>query len=119
MAQPIHDDPTRHLPMRPLEFQVLLVLMEGELHGYGIAKEMERRDPRLGRVFPTNLYRRLRDMAEKGMIAEQAGADEEQRRLFRITPFGKRVAGAEAERLEALVRSARSYRLLASGPGEA
>ncbi|HSW27928.1 MAG TPA: PadR family transcriptional regulator [Longimicrobiales bacterium] len=118
MATAPERDPGRHIPMHPLEFQVLLILMDAELHGYGIAKEIERRDVRAGRVLPTNLYRRLRDMGEKGMIAEAPGPGDGQRRVFRITPFGKRVARAEAERMEAMVRSARRHRLLASGAEE-
>jgi DNA-binding PadR family transcriptional regulator len=112
------DDPLRHIPMHPLELQVLLVLMEGDLHGYGIAKEIERRDTGLGKIFPTNLYRRLRDMAQKGMISEAVEPEGDQRRLFRITPFGHLVARAEAERLEALVISARRHRLLPTRSGE-
>jgi len=104
--------------MHPLEFQVLLILMDGELHGYGIAKEIERRGARVGRILPTNLYRRLRDMGEKGMIAEAPDPGGEQRRLFSITSFGRRVARAEAERMQAMVRSARRHRLLASGAEE-
>jgi DNA-binding PadR family transcriptional regulator len=104
--------------MHPLEFQVLMVLMDGELHGYGIAKEIESREAGLGRVLPTNLYRRLRDMAAKGMIIEQPPAGEQQRRRFQIMPFGIAVAKAEAERLEALVLSARERRLLPGQVGE-
>ncbi|MGD8361038.1 MAG: PadR family transcriptional regulator [Gemmatimonadota bacterium] len=112
------DDPLGHIPMHPLELQVLLVLMEGDLHGYGIAKEIEGRDTGLGKIFPTNLYRRLRDMAEKGMISEAEEREGDQRRLFSITPFGRLVARAEAERLEALVISARRHRLLPTRSGE-
>lgn len=104
--------------MHPLEFQVLLILMDGELHGYGIAKEIERRDARGGRVLPTNLYRRLRDMGAAGMIAEAPDPAGEQRRLFSITSFGRLVARAEAERMDAMVRAARRHRLLASGAEE-
>jgi len=118
MALEPNPDPSRHIPMHPLEFQVLLVLMDGDLHGYGIAKEIEEKDTGLGRIFPTNLYRRLRDMAGKGLLTEAGNPAGAQKRLFRITRFGREVAGAEAERMEALVRSARGHRLLPSSPGE-
>jgi len=118
MAEATHPDPDRHIPMHPLEFQVLLVLMEGKLHGYGIAKEIEERDTGLGRIFPTNLYRRLRDMVRRGLLSEAAGPTGSQKRLFDITGYGRAVARAEAERLEALVRSARGHRLLPSSHGE-
>jgi len=118
MVQESNPDPTRHIPMHPLEFQVLLVLMEGELHGYGIAKEIEERETGLGRIFPTNLYRRLRDLVKKGLLAEVEAPTGTQKRLFRITRFGREVARVEAVRMEALVRSARGHSLLPSSPGE-
>lgn len=111
-------DPTQHIPVHPLEFQVLLVLMEKALHGYGIAKEIEGRKTGLGKVLPTNLYRRLRDLAAKGLISEREEEDGSNRKLFSITPFGREVARAEAQRLEALVRAAQRHSLLPSGPGE-
>jgi DNA-binding PadR family transcriptional regulator len=98
-----------------LEFRILLVLMDGDLHGYGIAKEVERRDSSLGKIFPTNLYRRLRDMAQRGMIDHLPTApDGDQKRRFRITTFGRQVAREEAKRLEDLVLDARRYDLLSS-----
>jgi len=108
-------EPSTLLPLHPLEFRVLLVLMDGDLHGYGIAKEIERRDRSLGKIFPTNLYRRLRDMADHGMIDHlPASRTGEQKRQFRLTRFGRSVAQAEARRLEGLVLDAREHDLLSS-----
>ena len=111
-------DPEKLIPMHPLEFQTLLVLLDGELHGYGIAKEIEARQGGFSKVLPTNLYRRLRDLAEKGLILEAEEEGGSHRKLFRITPWGREVARAEARRLEALVRLARGRHLLPSEPGE-
>jgi len=119
MTNKKRDGPSSHVPMHPLEFHVLLVLMEGDLHGYGIAKEIEERETGIGKIFPTNLYRRLRDMAQSGMISEAADSTGGQRRFFQMTPYGKEVAQAEAERLEALVMSARQQSLLPTRRGEA
>jgi hypothetical protein len=49
--------------------------------------------------------------------AEETGANAERRRYFTLTPFGRRVARAEAERLEALVAESRRKQLLASRAG--
>ena len=110
-------DPRACLPLHPLEFRVLLVLMDGGLHGYGIAKEVERSDSSLGKIFPTNLYRRLRDMAGRGLIDEAASVIKAEgahpRRLFEITELGHKVAEEEARRLETLVHDARQKALLA------
>ena len=43
--------------------------------------------------------------------------DDSRRRYYRITDFGRQVAGAEAARLESLVRSAREKKLLRGLPG--
>jgi DNA-binding PadR family transcriptional regulator len=110
-------DPANHLPLHPLEFRVLLVLLNGELHGYGIAKEIERRDKSLGRIFPTNLYRRLRDMSERGLIDHlPASADGDGKRQFRITEFGRVVAQEEARRLQGLVLDASAHNLISPFP---
>jgi DNA-binding PadR family transcriptional regulator len=106
-------------PLTPLEFRVLLVLMDGNLHGYAIAKEVERRDSSLGKIFPTNLYRRLRDMAERGLIDHlPASTDGDPKRLFRITKLGRGAARQEAMRLESLVLDARQHRLLPTRPSD-
>ena len=110
-------DPRACLPLHPLEFRVLLVLMDGGLHGYGIAKEVERRDSSLGKIYPTNLYRRLHHMAGRGLIDEAASLTEGEgsppRRLFEITELGHMVVEEEAHRLETLVHDARQKAMLA------
>ena len=35
--------PEELLPLNPVDFQVLLVLLDGDSHGYGIVKEMKQR----------------------------------------------------------------------------
>jgi DNA-binding PadR family transcriptional regulator len=112
-------DPTSHIPLHPLDFQVLLVLLEGERHGYGIAKAIEEKDTRLGRIYPTNLYRRLRDMARAGVIRERKTSAQHGKHVstFQITAFGRRVAVEEAHRLESMVVDARRFQLLPQRPG--
>lgn len=107
-------DPTTHIPLHPLAFQVLLVLLDDDLHGYGIAKAIEEKETRLGRIYPTNLYRRLRDMVRDGLIEEvEASSDDGARRsTFHITKLGHQVAVEEARRLEDMVVDARRYKLL-------
>ena len=115
MANSEGADPGSHLPLQTLEFRVLLVLMDGDLHGYGLAKEIERRDSALGKIFPTNLYRRLRDMAERGLINHlPASGNGDAKRQFRLTKLGRLVAREEARRLESLVQDARQQNLLSS-----
>lgn len=93
------------LPLHPLEARILLVLAEGEAHSYAIVKEIEARDAGWAKIFPANLYRRVRDLLGKGLIEEaETPADDGGRgkRPFRITPLGIAVARAEAERVQEL-----------------
>jgi DNA-binding PadR family transcriptional regulator len=108
----------RHLPLRRVEFHILLSLATGERHGYGIIRDIEARGdstpPDLG-----TMYRALARMAEAELIeaagrrvtAEDEGG-EERRNYYRITSTGMRVARAEAKRLEAMMKAARVGGLL-------
>jgi DNA-binding PadR family transcriptional regulator len=107
------------LPLKPVTFHVLLVLMDGERHGYGIVKEVEARTGDRFRIEPGNLYRTLRTMLSQGLIEESErrpdpSVDDQRRRYFRITGFGTDVARAEAACPEELVGLSRSHRLLTS-----
>lgn len=110
------DDPAAFLPLHPLEFRILLVLLDGASHGYRIVKEIEAREGG-SRIWPANLYRRIRDLLAKGLIEETEpprGADADPRRTYvRVSALGRRVARVEARRLEELVADARARRLLA------
>jgi len=105
-------DTDRHLPLHPEAFRILLVLRDGEKHGYAIVKELERDPGRPGRVLPANLYRRIRTLAEQRLIEVSEGlgegdGEDERRRYFRVTRLGEAVARAEARRLEGLLAGAR------------
>lgn len=108
--------PADCLPLRPVEFHILLSLATGERHGYGIIQDAEGRGegpvPDVG-----TLYRALARMVESGWIeaadrrpAPDAG--DERRNYYRITAAGLEVARAEARRLAALTRAARQGGLL-------
>ena len=117
MAARLPRDPHALLPLKPIMFQILLVLGEGERHGYAIVKALEDEEGPGLDVDPGNLYRSLRTMLRLGLIAEtdrrpDPELDDERRRYFAVTPFGRDVAQAEARRLEGLVRLARKQRLL-------
>ncbi len=113
-------DPDVLLPLRPVVFQVLLSVADGERHGYAIAQDIAERSSARMQLEPGNLYRTLRFMLEEGLIEESdrrpaPEVDDERRRYYRITRFGLRVAEAEAARLAELVREARARDLL-KGP---
>lgn len=110
-------NPETLLPLKPLVFDVLLILNEEERHGYGIAKDLQRSAPGGRRILPGNLYRTLSGMIAQRLIEKTARRDsgpetDERRRYFRITAFGRQVARAEAMRLEGRVAAAKAQRLL-------
>jgi DNA-binding PadR family transcriptional regulator len=103
----------RFLPLRPVEFEVLLSLAGGERHGYGILQDAEARGAKAPDV--GTLYRALRRMQDEGLIGsagQPADAGDERRRYYHLTPLGRRVASAEARRLAALAEAARLGGLL-------
>lgn len=110
------------LPLTPAVFHILLALAEGERHGYAIMREVQTAGKmRLG---PGTLYGSIRRMLSDGMIEESEARpdpalDDERRRYYRLAPFGRRVAEAEAERLQALTRTAQARGLLPAGTGGA
>lgn len=107
-----------HLPLRRVEFHILLSLAAGERHGYGIIQDIAARGetavPDVG-----TMYRALARMAEAGLIQASArrpsDAGDERRNYYRITDAGLRVARAEVQRLGALMRAARLGGLLPKG----
>lgn len=109
--------PARLLPLPPADFQVLLLLGAGPLHPYGISKAVDE-NPELGvELGIGSLYRMLNRMMSSGLVEEADDVDVDQgpagrRRVFRITPFGRRVARAEARRLEAVIEAARAQNFL-------
>ena len=115
-------NPSDFIPLRPVEFEILLVLSGGESHGYGIVKEAESRSPERGPMETGTLYRALRRLTEAGLVQPSdqrpvPDLDDERRRYFAITPFGKAVATAEARRLSAQVEAARARELLSGAGG--
>lgn len=103
--------PEEHLPLTPTEFQVLLALAEGERHGYALMQEVRTQTNGQIRLGPGTLYTLLDRLLNQNIIEESPRRPEQnedqRRRYYRLTRFGKKVLEAEAQRLEALIRAAR------------
>jgi len=105
------------LPLTPAVFHILLALAGGERHGYAIMREVAEQTNGQMRLGPGTLYGSIRRMLGEGVIEETEARpdptlDDERRRYYRLTPFGRRVAEAEAARLQALTRTAQERGLL-------
>lgn len=97
-----------YLPLHPLEFQILLKLVDGVAHAYHIVRRVEENQPSWNRLLPANLYRRIWRLAGLDLIQEVPGEEQEERprKYFAITALGKRVVDAETERLRGLILEA-------------
>ena len=113
--------PEAHLPLPPATFHILLSLADGERHGYAIMREVAERTGGATRLGAGTLYGALKRLLDGGLVAEggeraDPAMGDERRRYYRLTPFGRLVARAEARRLDDLVRAARQKRLLGLEP---
>jgi hypothetical protein len=91
--------PEEYLPLTPAMLDIVVALADDELHGYAIMREVRRRTDGRKRLAPGTLYRSLRQMQERGLVAESDERPE---------------AGLDDERLEGLVHAARSKGLVPS-----
>ncbi len=100
--------PEQHLPLRAVEFQILVSLTQGERHGYAILQEIENRGESSAVPGLATLYRAIVRLDSDALIARlETGAaeiDDERRRVYRLTPLGKAVVEAEALRLAPMVK---------------
>lgn len=110
--------PESLLPLTPAVLHILLVLADGERHGYAIAQEVEAISEGQVRMGPGTLYGSILRMTESQLLEEVTSTrrDEgvERRRYYRLTTFGKRVLTLELERLTAVMNVARRKQLLSA-----
>ncbi|MBV9268529.1 MAG: helix-turn-helix transcriptional regulator [Acidobacteriaceae bacterium] len=95
------------IPLSTAVFHILLSLGEGERHGYALKREIAKRTNGKLKLGPGVLYGSINRMLELGLIEESderpdPHLDDERRRYYRITSFGRQVARAEAARLREL-----------------
>lgn len=110
-------DPSAFLPLTPLSFHILLALAHQHRHGYAIIKDVERRSGGIVRPGTGTLYAAIQRLLDDGLIEESDDRpdpekDDARRRYYVLTRLGRRVARAEARRMDHLVALARQERLL-------
>ena len=110
-------DPTALLPLPPAQFHVLVALTHGDRHGYAIMQDVEDSSHGVVKMGPATLYGTLKRLVGLGLAEETdrrpSDDDDQRRRYYHLTALGRRVCIAEADRLESLVRVARTN----LGPG--
>ena len=113
-------NPEELLPLTPAVFNILLALSDGEKHGYGIMLEVEENTKGEMLMGPGTLYGSIKRMLKSALIEESderpdPDMDDQRRRYYRITGYGRRVLQLEAQRLASQVMVARSKNLLPEG----
>jgi DNA-binding PadR family transcriptional regulator len=103
-------------PLSVQVFQILLSLVDDDLHGYAIIQDVARRTDGEIRLTASTLYAAVKRLLDNGWIEElrqrpRAG-DDARRRYYRLTPRGRHAAQTEALRIERLAGMARSKALI-------
>jgi DNA-binding PadR family transcriptional regulator len=108
---------TNNGPLSSATLHILLALAGGNLHGYGIIKEIRRSSDGHYRLGPGTLYDNLKKLIEAGLVADapqvspakrkSAATKEDDRRFYTLTKEGKDVLAKEVDRLQSVVSQAR------------
>jgi len=109
------DDLLENLPLPTAQFFVLFALAEGEKHGYRIMQDIRGLSSGTFSAGPATLYTTIKKLSDQGLIRETSGSTEDRRRTYVLTPFGKRLLGAEFQRQQQLLDLARRKKLLRIG----
>lgn len=105
------------LPLPQAAFHILVALADHDRHGYAIMQDVASRTDGQLKLSPGTLYGSIKRLLEAGLILEvderrSLPTDDQRRRYYRITAFGRDIAQAEADRLAELLRQARTAGLV-------
>ena len=108
--------PNQGAGITPVEFHILLALVDSDRHGYAIMQQVAADSGDAIQLGPGTLYGALARLLDYGLIREVASGvdpalDDSRRRYYRLTPGGKNAAATEAGRLAAVVKVARARQL--------
>jgi len=95
------------------EFHVLLALLDGPRHGYGLMQDVDALSNGAVQLGPGTLYTAIKRLRASRLISE-TGADADRRRCYKLTRKGRTVVEEETRRMHDLVRAARKRGLLPS-----
>lgn len=112
-------NPEELLPLTPAVFHILLALADQERHGYAIMSEVTATTEGQIKLGPGTLYGTIKRLLEARLIEESderpdAEMDDERRRYYRLTDFGRQVLQAEVQRFSRMIKAARRSGVFAS-----
>lgn len=104
-------------PLPAAAFQILMSLVDADLHGYEIMRRVEEQTEGRTRVGPGTLYSSIQALLDAGFIVEVASPDDEdlsgeRRRYYRLAAPGRKAAREEANRMADVLRVARVKKIL-------
>lgn len=110
-------DPLPPVPeLTPIGFEVLLSLMTGPQHGYGIKLDIEARTEGELSLGSGTLYQAIQRLEREGLIAVARASgkpsDARRGRSYQIQPAGRAAVRDHLRRLSRVVEYARARRLL-------
>ena len=107
----------KNAPLSAATLHILLALAGGNLHGYGIIKEVVRNSDGHYRMGPGTLYDNLKKLMDAGLVSDapasssskrkSASTKEDDRRFYTLTKEGRGVLAAEVDRLQSVISQAR------------
>ncbi len=114
-------NPGTLLPLSVPVFHILVSLSEAEAHGYGIIQAVVRLTDGEVSLSTSTLYgaikRMLRDqLIEESEMRPAPDLDDQRRKYYRISDFGRQVADLEAKRIHRVSRLLQTTRFLPDEP---
>jgi DNA-binding PadR family transcriptional regulator len=109
----------KNAPLSAATLHILLALAGGNLHGYGIIKEVVRNSDGHYKLGPGTLYDNLKKLMDAGLVSDAPSSSsskrkptatnekEDERRFYTLTKEGKGALAAEVDRLQTVVSQAK------------
>jgi DNA-binding PadR family transcriptional regulator len=106
-----------YLPLNHADFHIMLALSDDERHGYAIMLHVEELTEGAVKLGPGTLYTSIKRLLAAGMIEESGErpdpeVDDQRRRYYKLTKLGRKVLTAEVQRMERMLRHARTKRVV-------
>ena len=103
------------LMLKPIPLHIMLVLAEGDSHGYAVMQAIREQSRGSLDVQTGSFYRNLDKLIDDGWVAEapspREAVDPRRGTYYRLTPRGRQVLADEKERLMELVARMKRIRL--------
>jgi len=102
-----------NVPLAPATLLILIALSSGDKHGYAIMREARELSDGGFQIGPATLYTTIQRLLESGWIEEAPSqkTSDSRRRYYALTRSGNSVLNAELDRMAALMRKSKAFRL--------